>query len=179
PGLGRGPDVVSMFGGEAWRTSQSGSPHVVRVAACAEDARGLFLACELVQGVSLGRLMSEARARGEAFTERTVAFIGSQVCAGLAAAHDLRDPEGQPLGLVHRDLTPGNVLVGFDGVVKIADFGIAKAERRVTAATQMGVLKGKPSYVAPEQVRGGPIDARADLFALGIVLFELLAGRRP
>lgn len=179
PDLAKDPAIVSMFVDEAWLTAQIRSPHVVKVEAFGEDARGIFLACELVQGVSLQRLMAEARARGEAFTERTVAFIASQVCAGLAAAHDLRDAEGRPLGLVHRDLTPGNLLVGFDGVVKIADFGIAKAERRVSAATQMGVLKGKPSYVSPEQVRGGPIDGRADLFALGIVLFELLAGRRP
>jgi len=177
--MARDEDVVSMFVDEAWLTAQIDDPHVVRVEAFCEDARGLFLATELVRGVSLGRLMAETRARGEPFAERTVAFIASQTCRGLAAAHDLRDPEGTPLGLVHRDLTPGNVLVSFDGVVKITDFGIAKAERRVTANTRMGVLKGKPSYVSPEQVRGGAIDARADLFALGIVLFELLAGRRP
>ncbi len=177
--LARDQDIVSMFMDEAWLTAQIDDPHVVRVEAFCEDARGLFLATELVRGVSLGRLIAEARASGEPFAERTVAFIASQTCAGLSAAHDLRDPEGTPLGLVHRDLTPGNVLVSFEGVVKITDFGIAKAERRVSANTRMGVLKGKPSYVSPEQVRGGPIDARADLFALGIVLYELLAGRRP
>lgn len=177
--LARDQEIVSMFMDEAWLTSQIADPNVVRVEAFCEDARGLFLATELVKGVSLGRLMAEARARSEPFAERTVAFIASQTCSGLSAAHDLRDQEGKPLGLVHRDLTPGNVLVSFDGVVKITDFGIAKAERRVSANTRMGVLKGKPSYVSPEQVRGGAIDARADLFALGIVLFELLAGRRP
>jgi serine/threonine protein kinase len=177
--LARDQEIVSMFMDEAWLTAQIADPHVVRVEAFCEDARGLFLATELVRGVSLGRLMAEARARGEPFAERTVAFIASQTCSGLSAAHDLRDQEGTPLGLVHRDLTPGNVLVSFEGIVKITDFGIAKAERRVSANTRMGVLKGKPSYVSPEQVRGGAIDARADLFALGIVLFELLAGRRP
>ncbi len=177
--LARDEEVVSMFVDEAWLTSQIRSPHVVTVEAFGEDARGLFLATELVQGVSLGRLVAEVRARGETFSERIVVFLATQVCAGLAAAHDLHDAEGRALGLVHRDLTPGNVLVGFDGVAKIADFGIAKAERRVSAATRMGVLKGKPSYVSPEQVRGGHIDGRADLFALGVVLFELLVGYRP
>ena len=107
-----------------------------------------------------------------------VAYLGSQLCTGMAAAHDLRGQDGRPLGLVHRDMTPGNILVSFDGVVKIADFGIAKAEERITH-TRTGTLKGKPAYMAPEQARGGRVDGRADLFSLGVMLYELLAGRRP
>src|SRR5262249_37707097 len=82
------------------------------------------------------------------------------------------------LNLVHRDLTPGNVLLGFDGAVKIADFGLAKAKQRLTQ-TRTGLLKGQPAYMAPEQTRAEPIDGRADLFSLGVLLFELFAGRRP
>jgi serine/threonine protein kinase len=172
------PQFVGMFFDEAWMTAALRSPNVVEVAAWGEDEHGMFLAVELVQGVSLLRLMKEARQNQEPFAERTVAYLGSQLCAGMAAAHDLRGQDGRPLGLVHRDLTPGNILVGFDGVVKIADFGIAKAEERITH-TRTGTLKGKPAYMAPEQARGGHVDGRADLFSLGVMLYELLAGRRP
>ncbi|NUP11517.1 MAG: serine/threonine protein kinase [Polyangiaceae bacterium] len=178
PALEEEPEFVNMFLDETWITATINSPHVVRVEAWGRDAEGLFLAVELVEGVSLSRLIKESKEKQEPFAERTVAQIALQVCDGLIAAHELRGENGATLGLVHRDLTPGNVLVSFDGVVKIADFGIAKAEERLTS-TRIGMMKGKPAYMAPEQARGGGIDARADLFALGVVIFELLAGRRP
>ena len=115
---------------------------------------------------------------GEIFPERTAVFLASQICSGMAAAHDLRDHSGDLLNLVHRDLTPGNVLVGFDGDVKITDFGLAKAKKRMTE-TAIGVTKGQLAYMSPEQVRGMPLDGRSDIFALGVVFFELLAGWRP
>jgi hypothetical protein len=176
--IAQDPQYVGMFLDEAWMTAALKHPNVVQVAAWGEDDRGMFLAVELVQGVSLARLIKESRENKEPFAERTVAFLGSQMCAGMAAAHDLRGSDGKPLGLVHRDLTPGNILVGFDGIVKIADFGIAKAEERITH-TRTGTLKGKPAYMAPEQARGGNVDCRADLFSFGVMMFELLAGRRP
>jgi serine/threonine-protein kinase len=150
----------------------------VKVAAWGNDEKGTFLAMELVQGVSLTRLLKEARQNGEGFAERTVAYLASEICAGLAAAHGLTGSDGALLGLVHRDLTPSNILVSFDGEVKIVDFGIAKAEERVTQ-TQAGELKGKPGYMAPEQTRGGKVDARTDIFSFGVMMFELFAGRRP
>jgi serine/threonine protein kinase len=143
-----------------------------------EDEEGPFLAVELVEGVSLARLTKTVFDTGEIFGERMVVYVGSQICRGLAAAHELHAPTGEPLGLVHRDLTPGNVLVGFEGRVKITDFGLAKAKQRITK-TVTGLLKGRPQYMAPEQARGDAVDARADLFSLGVVLFELFAGRRP
>ncbi len=178
PAIEQEPEFVNMFLDETWITATINSPHVVKVESWGRDEYGLYLAVELVQGVSLSRLMKESKEMKEPFAERTVAFIMSQVCAGLAAAHGLRAENGQLLGLVHRDLTPGNILVGFDGLVKIADFGIAKAEERLTS-TRIGMMKGKPAYMAPEQARGGGIDGRADLFAMGVVMFELLAGTRP
>ncbi len=178
PEVEQDPEFVNMFLDETWMTAAIASPHVVRVESWGRDELGMYLAVELVQGVSLSRLMKESRAKKEPFAERTVAYIVSQVCSGLAAAHALKGRDGQPLGLVHRDLTPGNILVGFDGVVKIADFGIAKAEERLTS-TRIGTMKGKPAYMAPEQARGGTIDLRADVFSVGVVTYELLAGRRP
>jgi serine/threonine protein kinase len=178
PAIEQEPEFVNMFLDETWITATINSPHVVKVEAWGRDDLGLYLAVELVQGVSLSRLMKESKEMKEPFAERTVAFIMSQICAGLAGAHGLRAESGQLLGVVHRDLTPGNILVGFDGIVKIADFGIAKAEERLTS-TRIGMMKGKPAYMAPEQARGGGIDLRADLFAMGVVMFELLADRRP
>ncbi len=115
---------------------------------------------------------------GEQFTERMVVYICAQVSSGLAAAHNLTSQEGELLNLVHRDLTPGNVLIGFNGEVKIADFGLAKAKLRLTK-TLTGLAKGQPTYMAPEQAKALDIDKRADLFSLGISMFELFAGRRP
>lgn len=172
------PTFVDMFLDEAWMTHAIRSPNVIGVEAWGRDKDGLFLAIELVQGVSLSRLIKESRAQKEPFAERTVAVLVSQICAGLEVAHDLRGEDGEILGLVHRDLTPGNILVSFEGVVKIADFGIAKAKSRLTE-TSAGVMKGKPAYMAPEQARGGDIDRRADLFSVGVILYELLAGKRP
>lgn len=178
PHIAEDPQFASMFIDEVWMTAALMHPNVVRVAGWGNDADGTYLAVELVQGVSLARLMKTVFETREAFTERMVVHLGSELCAGLAAAHGLRGPEGEPLHLVHRDLTPGNVLIGFDGQVKIADFGLAKAKQRVTK-TLTGLLKGHPQYMAPEQGRDGSIDSRADLFSLGVVLFELFTGRHP
>jgi eukaryotic-like serine/threonine-protein kinase len=102
----------------------------------------------------------------------------AETAAGLHAAHELRDENGSPRGVVHRDISPHNILIGTNGVVKIVDFGVAKAVGRVSEATRAGQLKGKFGYMSPEQARGKPIDRRSDLFALGIVLFELTTSRR-
>jgi serine/threonine-protein kinase len=153
-------------------------PNVVEVAGWGSDKDGSYLAVELVQGVSLMRLMKTVFETGEAFSERMIVYLGACVCRGLAAAHALRAPNGEILSLVHRDLTPGNVLLGFQGEVKIADFGMAKAKQRLTK-TLTGQRKGEPTYMAPEQAQVDDIDARADLFSLGVMLFELFAGRRP
>jgi serine/threonine protein kinase len=178
PNIASDPQFVSMFLDEAWLTAALHHVNVVAVAAWGDDDRGMFLAIEFVQGVSLQRLLKESKVNKEMFAERTVANLCSQICAGLTAAHHLRGDDGAMLGLVHRDLTPGNVLVTFDGLVKIVDFGIAKAEERISH-TRTGTLKGKPAYMAPEQARGGKVDARADIFSFGVLMFELLAGRRP
>src|SRR5262249_61399125 len=115
-----------------------------------------------------------ARPVGRSFPPVLAETAALEVARGLAYAHRLTD-HGQPLGLVHRDVTPHNVLVSYDGAVKLTDFGIAKASNRASTA---GMLKGKFAYMAPEQARGEAVDARTDIFALGITLWELLSGAR-
>lgn len=171
-------EFEAMFYDETWLTAALKHRNIVEVAGWGDDEQGRYLAVELVQGVSLARLLKTVVDTGEVFGERMVAFIAMEVCAGLGCAHGLRSPEGELLHLVHRDLTPGNVLVGFRGEVKIADYGIAKARRRATR-TLSGIIKGPPAYMAPEQARGGEIDGRADIFSLGVMLYELLSGKLP
>jgi serine/threonine-protein kinase len=178
PHIAEDPTFVKQFLDEVRFTYWLRHPNVVEVAGWGTDQQGSYLAVELVQGVSLLRLMKTIFDTGEAFTERMVVYIAAKVCGGLVAAHSLRAPNGEVLNLVHRDLTPSNVLVGFDGAVKITDFGMAKAKQRLTK-TLTGMRKGEPTYMAPEQARSDEIDARADLFSLGVMLFELFAGRRP
>jgi serine/threonine-protein kinase len=178
PHIAEDPGFATQFLDEVWMTASLKHPNVVEVAGWGTDDQGSYLAVELVQGVSLARLMKTVFDTGEQFTERMVVYVCAKLCAGLAAAHNLRSPDGELLQLVHRDLTPGNVLVGFDGDVKIADFGLAKAKLRLTK-TMTGMAKGQPTYMAPEQAKALDIDKRADVFSLGVVLFELFSGRRP
>lgn len=172
------PAFVDMFRDEVWMTGALKNRHVVEMLGWGNDRTGPWLAVELVRGVSLARLMKTVLETGEVFSERLVVFLGRSVCDGLGAAHALVGAQGEHLGLVHRDLTPGNVLLGFAGEVKITDFGLAKARQRVTR-TLTGLLKGNPQYMSPEQVRNEELDARSDLFAVGVLLFELFSGRRP
>jgi serine/threonine-protein kinase len=178
PHIAEDPTFVNQFLDEVWMTAALKHANVVEVAGWGNDEQGSYLAVELVQGVSLFRLMKTIFDTGEAFTERMVVYLGACITRGLAAAHGLRAPNGEVLNLVHRDLTPGNVLLGFNGEVKIADFGLAKAKQRLTK-TLTGMRKGEPTYMAPEAARADVIDARADLFSFGVLLFELFSGRRP
>ena len=172
------PEFVTMFRDEMWLAAALKHPNVAQVLDWGEDSEGLVLAVEFVRGVSLQRLMRTVFATGEEFTDRFIVYLASCVSDGLAAAHELRSPAGEFLNLVHRDLTPGNLLLSFDGDVKITDFGLAKAKRRVTH-TAIGFTKGEPAYMSPEQVYGKDLDGRSDIFGLGVVLFELLAKRPP
>ncbi len=170
--------VSTRFFDEVRTTAALKHPNVVEVAGWGTDDQGSYFAVELVQGVSLARLMKTVFDTGEVFSERLVVHIGATLCRGLGAAHELRSPSGELLNLVHRDLTPGNVLVGFQGEVKVADFGLAKSSLRVMT-TAVGARRRVTTYMAPEQARGGPADRRSDLFSLGVVLFELFSGKHP
>ena len=129
------------------------------------------------QGRDLARVITAAE-RGDGLPVSLTVEIGRQLCAALDHAHNRTDAGGHPLHIVHRDLAPDNVILTFDGTVKLVDFGIATAASRVSH-TQSGMLKGKPPYMAPEQVLGEAVDARADLFGLGVLLYRMVMGSHP
>lgn len=133
-----------------------------------------FIAMEYVSGVDLRRVLAQARTEGRGLPPEAIAFVVSELLAGLEHAHRARDEHGRPMGLVHRDVTPSNVLLSFAGEVKLIDFGIAKVAGG--QETRTGVLKGKFRYMSPEQARGDPLDARSDLYSVGTLLFEALTG---
>lgn len=152
--------------------------HVVSVLDVGEDPLGFYLVMDYVEGDTLhGLQRKHAAGHGEPLPRGVGMRILLDALAGLHAAHELRGDDGEPLGVVHRDFTPQNVLVGTDGVAKLADFGIAKATSRA-GHTATGVIKGKARYMSPEQARGRPVDRRCDVWAAGVVAWELLAGRK-
>jgi eukaryotic-like serine/threonine-protein kinase len=178
PKLSEDDQFEKMFLDEASLASKVRHPNAVEILDLGEQDGVLFLAMEWIDGVPLNQLMKTAKHKGGVPT--TVATrIVMQASAGLHAAHELTDGKGKLIGLVHRDISPQNILVTFDGVAKVVDFGVAKATALGDGATQAGQLKGKVSYMAPEQVRGESIDRRADVFAMGIVLYALTTGKHP
>ncbi len=170
------PDFLSMFVDEAKLAASLTHPNIVQVYELGSVEGRYFIAMEFVDGVDLSTLCRTLWERGEHLPFSIAVYIASETARGLHYAHEKRDGT-RPLGIVHRDVSPHNVLLSHEGVVKVTDFGIAKAEGRSTK-TKSGVLKGKFSYMAPEQAFGRPTDRRADLFALGLVVYELFAGRR-
>jgi serine/threonine-protein kinase len=139
-----------------------------------------FLAMEFVDGQPLHRIIKRALKSGlTCIPTPLAAFIGIEMCRGLHYAHTRKDPNGQPLGIVHRDISPDNVLISYEGQVKIVDFGIAKARELRGFNTEPGVVKGKYLFFSPEQARGHEVDARTDVWATGIVLYEMLCGQLP
>ncbi len=179
PQLAEDADFVGMFVDEARISAQMSHPNIVHVFDFGEDRGELYMALEYVHGTSCAKLLRTARAtaKGEGLGIEIALHIAIGVLRALEYAHGLADERGRPLQLVHRDVSPGNVLLHESGGVKLADFGIARAtpiERR----TDVGQLKGKLGYMSPEQVLGAPLDHRSDLFTLAIVLTELIT-RKP
>jgi eukaryotic-like serine/threonine-protein kinase len=170
--LAAAPQVRAMFLDEAALLARLGHPAVAAVHDFGEEGKNLYLVMEYVAGVSLHAVAELAPPPAIA------ARILAEACRGLHAAHELRDLQGGPLGVVHRDISPDNLLLDFDGHVKVIDFGIALIKNRQAPVTELGTLKGKPPYMSPEQLKNEPIDRRSDVFALGAVLWELLVGDR-
>jgi serine/threonine-protein kinase len=169
-------DFVRMFVQEARLAARLSHANVVQVFEFDQVGGRYYIAMELVRGRHLGQVVERARERGLRLGVPRAVHVAAEVARALAYAHRLGDG-GRPLGLVHRDVSPHNVLVSFEGEVKLADFGIARA-MNLGELTDPGNVKGKLAYMAPEQARGAAVDARADVFSLGVVLWELCAGRR-
>jgi serine/threonine-protein kinase len=172
------PRLVAMFFDEARLAARLSHPHVVQTYEVGEVAGQCFLAMEYLDGQPLHRVLRRCSHRGVRMPTSLVARVVSDALDGLAYAHGLRDFDGTPLGVVHRDVSPQNIFVTYDGVVKMLDFGIAKAGTQIVE-TRVGAIKGKYAYIAPEQAKGSAsVDLRADLWSMGVVLWEALVGRR-
>ena len=176
PHLTEAPEFVTMFLDEARIAARLSHPHIVQLHDFGEIEGVYFLAMEYIPGEDLQTILRTARRRGIHIPPPLVATILSQACDALHYAHELCDANGAPLGVVHRDVTPSNLIISYDGVVKLADFGIAKAESRLTRTITTSP-KGKYPYMSPEQALGRPLDRRSDLFSLGVVAHELTTGR--
>lgn len=176
PHLVDSPDFVRMFLGEAKLAAQLSHPNIVHIYDFGKVDHDYFIAMEYVDGVHAGQLF-KAGEELEKLSPTLVARIGADAAAALHNAHELRGAGGKPLGLVHRDVSPANIMISYDGVVKLCDFGIAKAAAATDQLTSPGQVKGKYAYMSPEQTVAQPLDGRSDVFSLAIVLWELLAGK--
>jgi serine/threonine protein kinase len=176
PELAQDARFVAMFCDEARISAPLCHPNIVQVIDFGESQGELFMAMEYVEGVSLAKLLRYVSGRRERFPLGAALFIAHEVLSGLSFAHEACDENGNPLSIVHRDVSPGNVLIGRAGDVKLADFGIVRSAY-VDRRTYPGELKGKVGYMSPEQVMGVEVDPRSDLFTVGIILSEMLIAR--
>jgi serine/threonine-protein kinase len=174
PAYGRDEDFVRMFVDEARILGLIHHPNVVQALEFGEEAGTLYLALEYVNGPSLSRILRALRAANRRMPPGIAAYIGREICRALDCVHRLEDEKGARLEVVHRDVTPSNIIVTPWGGVKLLDFGVAKFAN-AARLTREGTVKGKPAYLAPEQLQGKSIDGRVDLFALGIVMHEMLS----
>ena len=177
PNMSEDDEFINMFVDEARIAVQLSHSNVVQIYELGKVNESYYIAMEYVLGRDLRQIFDRFRQAERTFPVPAAAFVASKICDGLDYAHRKNAPTGEPIHLIHRDVSPQNILVSYDGAVKITDFGIAKAEDRASK-TQAGVLKGKFGYMSPEQVRGMEIDRRSDIFALGILLYEMVTGER-
>ncbi|MBX7192465.1 MAG: protein kinase, partial [Sandaracinaceae bacterium] len=178
PHLAHDDEFISMFLDEARLAARIRHPNVVPTLDISDSqGDGYFLVMEYIEGDHFGSLLREAARAGKNVPPGVALRVVVDALEGLGAAHGLADPDGKPLGIVHRDISPHNILVGSDGIARITDFGVAKAEVRLSS-TRDGQFKGKLAYMAPEQASTGFADQRSDLFGMGVVLWESLVGRR-
>lgn len=177
PQFSKDPQFVAMFLDEARLAARIQHPNVVATLDVVARDEELFLVMDYIRGESFSRLLRGSKKRGVSVELGVVASVASGMLHGLHAAHEAKDERGQPLSVVHRDVSPQNILVGTDGVARVLDFGVAKAAARVQI-TRKGQMKGKLSYMAPEQLQGHPVDRRTDVFSAGIVLWEAVTGQR-
>lgn len=177
PSLSENKKFISMFLDEARLSLYLNHANIVQTFDIGMSADAYFIVMEWVDGPNLRSILETCNALGFRVPVEQAVFIASEVCKGLSHAHNRKDPKGRNLNIVHRDVSPPNVLLSRDGEIKIVDFGLAKAASQITS-TDPGVVKGKFSYLSPEAAHGRNVDARADVFAVGAVLYEMLAGRK-
>jgi serine/threonine-protein kinase len=178
PYLSHEAEFVQMFLDEARIAAQLHHPCIIRIDELGKLNDSIFMAMEYVNGVDLRKILQEEVKLGLTVPYGIVAYVTAQVCAGLHYAHNCQGMDGKPLGVIHRDVSPQNVMVSFDGWVKLVDFGIAKASALVERS-KPGVIKGKFLYLSPEQLSQERLDHRADLFAIGTMMYELATGKSP
>src|SRR5215831_4452628 len=178
PHLADNEEFIAMFANEAKLAAQLNHPHIVHIFDLGKiEGGGYFIAMEYVDGRDLRGLLHAAQEVGSPLPIPLAVYVASKVAAALDYAHRRRDPDGRDMSIVHRDVSPQNILISYEGDIKLCDFGIAKAASKAST-TQSGALKGKVQYMSPEQAWGRPIDRRSDLFSLGSVLFEMLTGQK-
>ncbi|MEM1416017.1 MAG: serine/threonine-protein kinase [Myxococcota bacterium] len=177
PRLAGDAEHVAMFIDEARIAAQLAHPNIAQVFDFGRDGDAHYIAMEHVHGRDMAAVLQRHRLRGTLLPLDLVAHLGLRIADALQHAHDACSARGRPLGIVHRDLSPHNVLVGFEGAVKVIDFGLARAAGRLVS-TEVGIVKGKLAYLSPEQARGQRVDARSDLFSLGACLYEWITGTR-
>lgn len=177
PHLSEKKRFIAMFLDEARVTAQLTHSNCVQVFDIGVGDNAYFIVMEYVDGANLKSIAESLKKQGKDFPVAAAAFIAQEICKGLSYAHELTDPSGMPLNIVHRDMSPPNVLVTKYGEVKIVDFGLAKASSQLEKS-EPGIIKGKFSYLSPEAAMGQEVDSRTDIFAVGIILWELLAGQR-
>jgi serine/threonine-protein kinase len=177
PHLSEKKRFIAMFLDEARLSAHLSHSNVVQVFDIGVGDKTYFIVMEYVNGADLKQVIKSVRDSGKSFPIEAAIFMCAKMCEGLAYAHECRGEEGESLNVVHRDISPPNVLISEHGEIKIVDFGLAKASTQLEKS-EAGIIKGKFSYLAPEAAHGHEVDARADIFAVGIILWEMLAGRR-
>jgi serine/threonine protein kinase len=175
PHLAENQDFINMFIREARLAALLQHPNIVQIFDFGQIQKAYFIAMEYIDGMNLGQIMARLQT---GLPINMAIFVAIKIALGLDYSHKRRDDEsGQPLGIVHRDISPQNILVSYQGEVKISDFGISKANTE-PSLTQAGVIKGKLSYLSPEQALGQVVDHQSDIYALGLVLYEILSATR-
>lgn len=177
PQFARDPEFVTMFLDEARLASRAQHPNVVATLDVVADVNEVYLVMEYVRGEALSKLWRNSNEFGRQIPADIATSIICDLLNGLHAAHEAKSETGEPLGIVHRDVSPQNVLVGRDGIARVLDFGVAKAAQRAQS-TREGQVKGKLGYMSPEQLNGKSVDRRADIFAAGVIAWETLVGKR-
>jgi serine/threonine protein kinase len=177
PNLSSKKKFISMFLDEARLSAQLSHSNCVQVFDIGVGDNAFFIVMEFVEGANLKAVIEHLKKHHREFPVQAAVYISLEICKGLAYAHELTDPHGVPLHIVHRDMSPPNVLISKHGEVKIVDFGLAKANSQLEKS-EPGIIKGKFSYLAPEAAMAQDVDARTDVFAVGIILWELLTGQR-